>query len=303
MKLLLRLSLSLILVLLHSSCWAGVDFDGVDDTISIADSATLTLTDAGGWIIAILTNVTDNSGNLFQYVLSTNAFSANNSIQLYLNEDSEASAGQWTTRVIDSDGSFAGVGSGGTSSPGGDSVWRWIIWRHPAGSNDFILDFGLPGQTIVNQGSDTNATVGDVDGDIWYVGRRHTTPTSRWYKGLVAEVVIITGDGSLATAQRIVSSQIRYMPIQGGNTKLYLPLDDQPDGTSFDGDTAIDRSGNGNDGTGDDGGNNTGLTAKAEEVLSYQPIAMFPTRDAAAVAAAIKRNRTFFNSLDPTGRF
>ena len=66
---------------------------------------------------------------------------------------------------------------------------------------------------------------------------------------------------------------MRYIPIQlfGSNLKTYLTLDDLPDGTSGDGDTFVDRSGNGNDGTGSDGGNNTGLTWVGESILSYPP--------------------------------
>jgi len=49
----------------------------------------------------------------------------------------------------------------------------------------------------------------------------------------------------------------------------YWPLDDSPDGTSGDGDTFVDRSGTGNNGTGVDGANNTGLTVKASSYLMY----------------------------------
>ncbi len=59
--------------------------------------------------------------------------------------------------------------------------------------------------------------------------------------------------------------------IQPSNYPIYLPMDDGPDGSSADGDTLRDLSGNGNDGLGDDGPNNAGLIWEAEEVLSYPP--------------------------------
>ena len=43
----------------------------------------------------------------------------------------------------------------------------------------------------------------------------------------------------------------------------------EPDGTSADGDSFLDKSSNANSCTGDDGAGNTGLTALAESVLSY----------------------------------
>jgi len=61
--------------------------------------------------------------------------------------------------------------------------------------------------------------------------------------------------------------------IQPSNLRLYWPLDEVADGTSADGSTFRDEEDGDKDGdkdgTGDDGANNTGLTARAGEVLSY----------------------------------
>jgi len=59
------------------------------------------------------------------------------------------------------------------------------------------------------------------------------------------------------------------LQIQPSNLKFFQPLDNQPDGTSADGDVFLDLSGNGNSCTGSDGANNTGLTNKAEQSLTY----------------------------------
>ena len=53
------------------------------------------------------------------------------------------------------------------------------------------------------------------------------------------------------------------------NLKGAWALDDEEDGTSADGDTFIDMSGNPNDCTGDDGGDNSALTAKEGKISTY----------------------------------
>ncbi len=67
----------------------------------------------------------------------------------------------------------------------------------------------------------------------------------------------------------IVKPKMKNMPQQVRPADLveFWPMNDGENGTSADGDTI--RGVNGNDGTGDNGANNTGLTWRAEEVLSY----------------------------------
>lgn len=56
--------------------------------------------------------------------------------------------------------------------------------------------------------------------------------------------------------------------IQPANLQLYLPLDEVADGASADGVTLKDLSGNENNAVGDDGGNDTGLTGSATQLLT-----------------------------------
>ena len=58
------------------------------------------------------------------------------------------------------------------------------------------------------------------------------------------------------------------LQIQPANLKIYLPLDDHPEGTgTINTLTFVDRSSNTNDGTGVDADNDSDIVA--EEVLSY----------------------------------
>ena len=69
----------------------------------------------------------------------------------------------------------------------------------------------------------------------------------------------------------LLASNLNLMCHQvcGSNARLYQPLDDKPAGTALNGMTFIDRSGNGNTCTGDDGANNTGLTAAGTIKTNY----------------------------------
>ena len=94
--------------------------------------------------------------------------------------------------------------------------------------------------------------------------------TDRTFNGIIDDFVKIGASLTDAQISDLSNAMLRYYAINKyqSSVKAYIPLDDQPDGASGDGDTFFDRSGNGNNGTGSDGSNNTGLTAKAS-TLSY----------------------------------
>lgn len=76
------------------------------------------------------------------------------------------------------------------------------------------------------------------------------------------------------TANEIVqvsSASLKRFPIQVNSSNLIAcwEFDDQPSGTSASGDTVVNRCGS-NNGTGDDGADNVGLTWEADQKLSYQ---------------------------------
>jgi len=95
--------------------------------------------------------------------------------------------------------------------------------------------------------------------------------TTSFLNGKMSEVAIWSCRLSATEIALLAKSKVKGIPLQirPASLKGYWPLDDIADGISGDGETFADRSGNGNNGTGDDGGNNSGLTCKAEEVLSY----------------------------------
>lgn len=96
---------------------------------------------------------------------------------------------------------------------------------------------------------------------------------TRSFDGLISEKAVWNVELNADEIAQLYNPKIKGMPlqVQPANLVVYWPMDDGPDGSSADGDTVRDLSGNGNNGTGDDGANNTGLAWKAEEVLSYPP--------------------------------
>lgn len=85
--------------------------------------------------------------------------------------------------------------------------------------------------------------------------------------GTIRDVRLYDRALSATEVAGLASAKLKYDSNTSGLI-AYWPLDDQPDGTSGDGDTYLDRAG-ASPGTGVDGANNTGLTNKASSVMSY----------------------------------
>lgn len=105
--------------------------------------------------------------------------------------------------------------------------------------------------------------------------------------GCIEEVYVWSTDLTAAEIELIHNAKVKGigLGIKSVNLVAYYSMDDGPDGTSADGDTIRDGSGNGNNGTGDDGGNNTGLTFVANQLLSYPPYIMTPQSISVAAPA------------------
>lgn len=87
------------------------------------------------------------------------------------------------------------------------------------------------------------------------------------FAGIVADFRVYNAALSASILLRIASARLKYYS-ESGNLIAYWPLDDGVDGASGDAVTYRDRVGT-NNGTGDNGANNTGLTNRASSFLSY----------------------------------
>lgn len=118
-----------------------------------------------------------------------------------------------------------------------------------------------------------------------------TEPTFNPFNGKISEVAYWNIELNAQEIANLASSRVKRMPLQIRPASLvaYWALDEQPNGTSGDGDIFVNLANPGkHNGTGSDGANNTGLTCLAEEVLSYNDFARevtFETAVAPPVAA------------------
>lgn len=118
-------------------------------------------------------------------------------------------------------------------------------------------------------------TFSGAEGNNLSVGAVHSSVAyTDFFPGTIDEVSL-WNTATIPSAQDIAllaSSRTRRMPLQvlPSALVLYLPMDDSADGTSADVDAFMDLSATRSTAcAGDDGANNTGLTAQAGAVLSY----------------------------------
>ena len=229
---------------------AEVDFDGVDDYVDVGtgldQNGPVTIS---AWIYwksnvgrqEILSN-SDSAGGAIDYAFEVNR-TANRLSLLRSNEvvtvtgNTDVSLNTWHHVV--------GVLSGSSGS------WTGTLYLDGS-SNGSATDTNNPSGT--NQ-STSIGRLGENNGS--------------YFNGLIDDVRIYSRALSAAEILELYSSRLKYHDVTGAAPVGYWPLDDCADGTSGDGDTFVDRSGSGNNGTGDDGANNTGLVCRAESYLSY----------------------------------
>ena len=249
----------LIFLLWCGTGWASVDFDGADDQINVGAQTELnvtSLTIACWFKPTDITNgtaaetIVENSVGL-GWALNANQNGTgvrdNGDVAFYAND------GGWKVATVANVlTSGAWVHLSGTIS--GGNLKLYVNGSLSATTGSFgTISYSSPSFTI---GEDTSSGADDT----WAYGQ--IDECAFWDDALTDDEVA-----------QLALSRVKRMPlqIQPSNLLGYWPLDDQPDGTSGDGDTYLDwnNTANRNNGTGSDGANNTGLTNKAEEVLSY----------------------------------
>jgi len=253
----------LIFLLITTSCFAGVDFDGVDDFINVSDSASLDVTSAISISIWFYTNtVSVREAPLNKYdTASERAYAIN--INETNNGDIVAYLGYSNG---DSYKKASSVGS--TISI---STWHHIVitWGKAVDSGKIKIFVDGSEVSYIKQESLTE-DLSNVAEDI-FIGKAYGS--QRYFDGPLNELAIWNNDLTETEITMLSKSEKKGTPlhIKSANLIVYLPLDDVAYGTSADGTTFVDRSGTGNDGTGVDGANDSGLTGAGEEILTSPP--------------------------------
>lgn len=198
-------------------------FDEVNDFVAIADHADLTLPDAD-WAISLWVNSPDNTGTLFQYILSWNTFGANPGINLWWHEASEGDPNELQCVVRDAGGDNYDLLS--TTAPFATG-WQHIVIQRSGTTGELYLN------NIVLD-TDIDATVDAVDhSGTFELGRRSDGDADRHFGGAIAEFA--KWDRALSSDERQALgngvSPLRFT----GSLKMYLPLygiaDPEPDYT------------------------------------------------------------------------
>lgn len=247
MKKLLATILILSLLSFPNIIYGGIDFDGVDDSVNLGDN--YDLVDSAFTVCAWTIPEGSSTGYLMgKYNVTTDS-------GFWLRRLN--SGNDWATGIDSTD--FIQV-----SDSADIGVWQHICSViDPSPNTSILYKNGVQIGTIT-----TMAATIDSSRDM-VIGNRYDI--NRDYDGTINEVAIWSVVLSQSEIDQLYNSQVKRMPlqIQPSNLEGYWALDEEEDGSSADGDTFRDLSGNGIDGTGNDGANNTGLTAKAEEILSY----------------------------------
>lgn len=242
--------------------FAGIFFDGIDDIVNCGSDASLdghTTISVSAWVFS-------------------DDFSVGTDDRVASKANDAGTLG-WSWRVDETTVGkiflvipFSGVdGFWEVTSPVlAEGVWSHIAFTYDNSStaNNPLIYINGVSETVTETQTPTG-TVSADDAFDFLIG--NDGDFNRQFFGQITEVAYWSTVLTQAGVTQLANSRIKGMPLQIQPSSLagYWPLNDEEDSSSADGDTFLDLSSNTNNGTGSDGANNTGLTAKAEEVLSY----------------------------------
>lgn len=259
------ISLSL---LLANPCWAGINFDGADDFF--AKQNTNTGFPTGTWTILAWIYPSIIDGTIFDW---GERYGTATGFRFRLNSSgSELQATTWgikdyittTFTIVTTEFQFVAAVF--------DSSFDVTFYHYLPSTDTWTIETIAHNVDQNNPGTDADIIIGFAHGNLTNDLSALTSP----YGGIIGELKLYGSAFSISQIYNECLSMLKFYSENWGNLNLYYHLDDQTAGTSADGDTVRDLSGNGNNGTGDDGANGTGLQWIGESILSYstQPIGM-----------------------------
>ena len=235
----------------------GIDFDLVDDRVTITPAASI--------------------DNMSAITLSVWINSDVSGAQRRIVSKSGADTTGWRLRILANDTLGFVCDYTPTSDMGSISTttitegsWQHILvtWDGSATATNVHIYINGTEVTYTTQTNGDNTRANDSTAGL-FVGMR--SDGAQPFGGEITEVAIWNVVLTAPQIALLANSRIKGIPlqIQPSALKVYLPMDDQTTGTSADADRVRDLSGNGNNGTGNDGTNNTGLSWSSEVILSY----------------------------------
>lgn len=264
----------LLSLLLNGIAFGGIDFDGTDDFITVSDVSNLDF--QGSWTISAwiylhsygtdgltlktIVNKWEDSGNLRGLLFCVGHQAVGN---LELSEDNYKKL----HIVVSSAGTWANATA--TALRGNTDV-TLNTWHHVATTYDgSTLTLYLDGSS---DGTLSWANGVYAHSDPFLIGVHGSVSKVRYFDGIITDVAVWNTNLSATEISLLANSKLKLMVLQIRPASLgggYWSMDDQSGETSADGDMVRDLSGQNNNGTGNDGANNTGLQWVGESVLSY----------------------------------
>jgi hypothetical protein len=191
-------------------------FDEVDDRVTLADDAALTLPN-GDWSLGGWVKLTDNAGTTFQYFISWGTFDANPSLSFYFVEASNGTDPNKLTAVVN-DGSVS-VNAWrvlSSTTPGTSTAWQHVALVRSGATITMYVD----GASV---GSDTATTPAgtDVAGSL-FLGARADLSAGRFFGGSMAEFA--KWDRALAAGE-LAALANGFSPLcLPGSLRWYMPM-------------------------------------------------------------------------------
>lgn len=257
------LTLILLLLLCPLNVWGSIVYDGVDDIVDTSLTSNFAQITYSVWVYFDSVTMTDGGrivdkeGEYILFVTTGGEYTSGfgtDSVSFFVSK--ATNNGQWYT----------------PSNSIVDDTWHHIFVSYDSSSdaNNPIMYIDGVLQTIDERNTPNGAV--STNASDFTIGNRDDG--ARAFGGKIEEIGLWnTNITTVSQITNLANSKRRRIPLEmtPGNLQLHYAVDDGPDGTSADSDTIADLSGNGNNGTGDNGANNTGLTWQAGEVLSYPP--------------------------------
>jgi len=156
-------------------------FDETNDRVTVTDASVLTLPNAdwciGGWFRA----ANGNTGSVYKYMFSWSSFGANPSLQIFLDEASEATNGANKLSCL-LNGSDLGANTiVSTATPGADTNWHHAIVQRAGSTVTMYVDGSSQADTLTSVAAGCNVAAD------FYIGGRSDANVDRFFGGHLAE--------------------------------------------------------------------------------------------------------------------
>ena len=243
--------------------FGAIRFDGVEDRVEVSDATSLDFGTAA-FTISCWIKTSDTSARAPVIVTKMNAGTAAPEKDLGFRLNKISSGGTPANGVqflIRNGTGFRRVRSNGSVS---DGNWHHIVGVRiaAAGANTLLL---YVDRVLQIEKADAN-NINVNNSQPLAVGCHLSTDTALvCFDGVIDEVLVHNVALTPAEIGQLSLPELKGMgdSTQPDNRAMDLRMDNGPIGTSADGVTIDDKSGNGNNGIGDDGSANTGLTFEA----------------------------------------